>query len=117
MMRFLLVILAALWMINSAHADEWVSTMKNIPLAPGLKEVKENGSIMEGPLGPIVIAYAKSDGPADKVREYYEEALPRMGWVKEGNRWRLHQLVLTLDFVGSGRDPVVVTFSLHGGAE
>jgi hypothetical protein len=114
-MRPLMAFLLSLFISQAVLAGETISSMPDIPLAPGLKEVKENGSVMEGPLGPIIVAYAKSDGPADKVRSFYDEELPKLGWEKDGNKWHRPGQILAVDFVGTGRDPVVVTFSLHGG--
>ena len=113
-MRLISLLVMFLAFAQMAEAQDWISSMKNIPLAPGLKEVPDQGSVMEGPLGPIIIAYARGDGPADKVRGFYDETLPAMGWEKQGNKWRHESLLLALDFVGTGRDPVIVTFTLHG---
>lgn len=108
---------AGLFLVFCSYAwgDAFLSSLKDVPLAPGLKEITANGSVLEGPLGPIIIAYAKGDGPADKVRDFYEGALPALGWEKAGeDTWRRNHDLLKLEFTGHGRDPVVVSFTLHG---
>ena len=52
----------------------------DLPLMPGLAEVREAGVVFDKPDGRIVEAYASGEVARDRVFAFYRAALPELGW-------------------------------------
>ncbi|HEX2581144.1 MAG TPA: hypothetical protein VHL08_04140 [Dongiaceae bacterium] len=114
MRMFLLCLCLCLSVAARAEQEQALSTIPNLPLAPGLKEQVKDGSVMDWPLGHIIIAYARGDGPARAVRDYYARALPKLGWnIDDHGLYHRGREMLKVDFIGADRDPVIVTFTYY----
>ena len=54
--------------------------IEDLPLAPGLHEIRDEGLIYDTSAGRIVQAYAQGTGTIDTVIEFYRTTLPQLGW-------------------------------------
>ncbi|MQX38019.1 hypothetical protein [Roseospira navarrensis] len=84
----------------------FVSGTEDLPLMAGLREVPERGVVFESPNGRIVETWAVGYVPAERVRAFYRESLPHLGW-RAGDddlTFRREGEVLTLDFPAAGKD-------------
>ncbi len=91
----------------------YVAGVDDLPLMPGLEEMKESGLVFDKPSGRIVEAYAAGPVTSGEIMRFYEQTLPQLGWrsdrrggyLREGERL---QLTLT-----EASDKVTVQFRLH----
>ena len=100
--------------ISSAWATEYFSEIADLPVADGLTEQKEKSTVFDAPLGRIVTAYATGKVDVDDVFDFYDNALPPLGWEKsaEGTFHRKAE-TLKIDVLGGqGGSPVNVSFTL-----
>ena len=100
--------------IAPAWAIEYFSEIADLPVADGLIEQKEKSTVFDAPLGRIVTAYATGKVDADDVFDFYDSALPPLGWEKtaEGTFHRKAE-TLKIDVLGGqGGSPVNVSFTL-----
>ena len=81
MVRRILIpaVLALLLATGVAHAEGFLAEVEDLPLAPGLTE-QPGGTLFEGPTGRIVQATAGGTIDPAKVRVFYADALPGLGW-------------------------------------
>ena len=85
-------------------AAEFFSSIDDLPLAPGLTEIVEEGVEFDSPAGRIVTAVAEGDVRPDAVRAFYRRALPPLGWVPApGGAYRREGEVLTLRLDSEGK--------------
>lgn len=98
-------LLAALVLVPAGlSAAEFFRSIDDLPLAPGLTEIVEEGVEFESPAGRIVTAVAAGDVSADAVRAFYRKALPPLGWVPApGDAYRREGEVLTLRLDPEGK--------------
>jgi hypothetical protein len=97
-----------------AWAVEYFSAIADLPVADGLTEQKDKSTVFDAPLGRIVTAYATGKVAADDVFDFYDSALPPLGWEKaaEGTYHRKAE-TLKIDVLGGqGGSPVNVSFTL-----
>jgi hypothetical protein len=103
------------------RAEEFLSVLDDMPLAPGLTELADQAAEFETPAGRIVDAAASGAVQAATVAAFYDRTLPALGWIREGaGRFVRDQERLTIATgVGPGKGQVVVRFSLRprAGAE
>jgi hypothetical protein len=100
--------------IAPAWAVEYFSEIADLPVADGLAEQKEKSTVFDAPLGRIITAYATGKVAADDVFDFYDSALPPLGWEKtaEGTFHRKAE-TLKIDVLGGqGGSPVNVSFTL-----
>ncbi len=100
--------------IDRAWAVEYLSEIADLPLADGLAEQADKSTVFDAPMGRIVTAYATGTVDADAVRDFYDDALPALGWEKTGEgSFRRKNETLKIDVLG-GQDgsPVNVSFTL-----
>jgi hypothetical protein len=105
----LLLVLAA-----PAFAVTYLSAIADLPLPDGVAEQADKSTVFDAPMGRIVTAYAAGQADADDVRDFYDDALPPLGWEKTGEgSFRRKAEVLKIDVLG-GQDgsPVNVSFTL-----
>jgi hypothetical protein len=98
-------VLAAVLVLAPAglSAAEFFRSIDDLPLAPGLTEVAEEGVEFESPAGRIVTAVASGNGGPDAVRTFYRKALPPLGWtIAPGDTYRREGEVLTLTLESEG---------------
>jgi hypothetical protein len=78
MSRFAFI--AALTLAAPAFAQAgYFAEIDDLPLPPGFAQLAP-ASIVEGPDGRLVVAYAEGRARGLAVREFYYEALPQLGW-------------------------------------
>ncbi len=91
----------------------YVDGIADLPLMPGLEEMKDSGLVFDKPSGRIVEAYAAGRVTSGEIMRFYEQTLPQLGWrsdrrggyLREGERL---QLTLT-----EASDEVTVQFRLY----
>lgn len=99
---------------RAAWAIEYFSEIADLPVADGLAEQKDKSTVFDAPMGRIVTAYASGKITADAVRDFYDSALPALGWEQTGEgTFRRKNETLKIDVLG-GQDgsPVNVSFTL-----
>ena len=100
--------------IAPAWATEYFSEIADLPVATGLAEQKDKSTVFDAPLGRIITAYATGTVDADDVRDFYDSALPPLGWEKTGeDTFHRKAETLKIDVLGGqGGSPVNVSFTL-----
>jgi len=113
------IVLAACLLISQAQrcpawAIEYFSEIADLPVADGLTEQKDKSTVFDAPLGRIITAYATGKVDADDVRDFYDNALPSLGWEKTGEgTFHRKAETLKIDVLGGqGGSPVNVSFTL-----
>ena len=96
---FLAVLLLA--PVVPAWAVTYLSAIADLPLPDGLAEQTDKSTVFDAPLGRIITAYATGTVDADEVRDFYDDALPPLGWEKTGEG----------SFEGMSNDPVATAAS------
>ena len=96
-----------------ALAQRFVPGTNDLPLMQDLAAVAGSGLVFDKPEGRIVEATARGKVTKTAVRGFYDETLPRLGWVPaaSGDTWTRETETLHLDFAGRDGD-LWVTFSL-----
>ena len=90
----------------------FLAGLDDLPLTPGLREIKDAGVVFDKPEGRIVEAYAEGEVSVAKVRSFYAATLPQLGWRAEGpGRYRREGEVLSIGFRAAGKG-LTVRFSL-----
>ena len=69
--------------IGTAYAEEFLSVLDDMPLAPGLTELTDQAADFETPAGRIIDAAAQGEVGAAAVSAFYDNTLPALGWVRE----------------------------------
>jgi hypothetical protein len=67
-----------------AHAEEFLSVLDDMPLAPGLTELADQAANFDTPAGRIVDATAEGQVDPKTVTAFYDKTLPALGWVQAG---------------------------------
>jgi hypothetical protein len=109
-----LTVLVLLVFSSAAWAVSYLSAIADLPLPDGLTEQADKSTVFDAPLGRIITAYATGTVAADDVRDFYDDALPPLGWQKTGEgSFRRKAEVLKIDVLGGqGGGPVNVSFTL-----
>jgi hypothetical protein len=95
----------------TAWADQpYLTEFEDLPLAPGLTE-QPGGMLFESPTGRIVEASATGDLSPDKVKAFYSQTLPQLGWEVVNGGYKRDNEFLRIDIDGSRRS-VTVRFSV-----
>src|SRR5262245_403145 len=112
-------ILAACLMISPvrlhpAWAVEYFSAIADLPVADGLTEQKDKSTVFDAPIGRIVTAYASGKVAADDVLDFYDDALPSLGWEKTGDgTFQRKDETLKIDVLGGqGVSPINLSYTL-----
>ena len=100
--------------LHPAWATEYFSAIADLPVADGLTEQKDKSTVFDAPVGRIVTAYATGKADAADVRDFYDDALPPLGWEKTGEgTFHRKAETLKIDVLGGqGGSPVNVSFTL-----
>ncbi len=102
---------------STALAEEgFVIAVDDLPLMPGLTEVRGAGIAFDKPQGRIVEAFAEGAVAGDAVVAFYEKTLPQLGWraahsAAGDTRWRRDGETLRIDVLAD-EEPVTVRFYL-----
>ncbi len=84
-------------------AAGFFQSIDDLPLAPGLTEIVDDGVEFDSPAGRIVTAVAGGNARPGAVRAFYLKALPSLGWVAvPGGSYRRDGEVLTLRIETAG---------------
>lgn len=101
-------ILCAVWLVLAPSAawaqsaPAFLSTMGDVPLAPGLSERPDLGTSFDDPAGRIVEAFAAGQTTRDAVTAFYRAALPGLGWSELGSgRYRRDKEILLIEFISA----------------
>src|SRR5215510_2183540 len=100
--------------LQPAWATEYFSAIADLPVADGLTEQAEKSTVFDAPLGRIVTVYATGKIAAEDVFDFYNSALPPLGWEKAGEgTFHRKAETLKIDVLGGqGGSPVNVSFTL-----
>ncbi len=114
MRRFLVAAILTFGLGGPAWATDYFSAIADLPVADGLTEQKEKSTVFDAPLGRIVTAYATGKVDAEDVHDFYDDALPPLGWERAGEgTYRRKAETLKIDVLGGqGGAPVNVSFTL-----
>jgi hypothetical protein len=101
--------------LGAARAEDFLSVLDDMPLAPGLTELTDQAASFETPAGRIVDAAAQGAVAPQKVSSFYDRTLPALGWVREGaGRFIRDQERLTIVVAETApKGQVVVRFSIR----
>jgi len=66
--------------VQSNLSQGYFSGVEDLPMAPGLDEVRDASMIYDTPSGRIVHAMAKGLSPPRDVIGFYRATLPQLGW-------------------------------------
>lgn len=64
------------------QASSYLDAVEDMPLMEGLSETGEGGIVFDKPNGRIVRSIAQGRVTATKVRFFYTDTLPQLGWVR-----------------------------------
>ena len=82
-----------------ALGQAFFEAIDDLPLAPGLSEAVEKGILFDNPDGRIVTAIAYGNNGVSAYRQFYEKALPALGWREQSDgTYRRDGEALHLDF-------------------
>ena len=99
-----LVISALVVAPSPLSAADFFRSIDDLPVAPGLTELAEEGVKFESPAGRIVTAVAGGDARPEAIRAFYRKALPSLGWSSApGGTYRRDGEVLTLRLETKGK--------------
>ena len=76
----LVVLLAAF----SGRAETFLAGFEDVPVMPGIEVDREAVVAFDTPAGRIVEAYASGDVTKKAVQQFYQTALPQLGWARTG---------------------------------
>ena len=85
MKRFLSFLLFVVLLCGSssgllAQPPQFFEALYDVPVMPGLVEIKEQQSIFDTPQGRIVQVGAFSQADQAEIMAFYAQTLPQMGW-------------------------------------
>jgi len=95
-----------------AQDAQFLSTIEDLPLMPGLSEDADRSMVFDAPSGRIVETFATGRVGKDQVVDFYARTLPQLGWrADDGARFVREGEVLVLEFSGGG-PALTVRFAL-----
>ena len=98
-----------------AAGDAFVSGFPDLPLMRGLVPVEGQEVFFDKPGGRILQAVASGPVEAGRVRIFYAETLPQLGWRPAGtDRFVRDGEILAIEYLGGGEtEPATVRFVLN----
>ena len=91
-----------------ALAEGFLSSVEDLPLAPGLSEMADAALTFDTPSGRIVEGAARGTVEASAVLQFYGATLPQLGWARESDtRFRRETEILHIEPNIEGRILVV----------
>ena len=88
---------------ETLHAPVFFEALYDVPVMPGLEEVKDQAMLFDKPDGRIasVVAASRNLSAADITR-FYDESLPQLGWKKTlQNQYVRGEDRLVMDLTGT----------------
>ncbi len=102
-MRAALVLVLWLFASGVQAGERFVPGFEALPLMAGLEVEPGSAIVFDKPGGRIVEAAATGAAPAARIRRWYAEALPQLGWKPAGEgRFRRESEVLSLAVTAEG---------------
>jgi|TARA_B100000315_G_scaffold254994_1_gene297237 hypothetical protein len=115
--RLLLVLLIVVGIpiINAdvSAAPKFVPGINDLPLMPGLTLKSETPVVFDTPGGRIVEVFAIGKVPLTRIRSFYGETLPQLGWQpKNINAFQRDNETLKIEISEDGNGRRVIRFSV-----
>jgi len=112
MRKLVVIALILLCPALAVAAGAFLAEIEDVPLAPGLTEPAGSGIVFDSPSGRIVEATAAGEVSADKIRTFYTETLPQLGWEAVGDlQYRRDNETLKIALTQKGK-ALTVRFTL-----
>jgi len=97
------LVLCALAAAGHPLAQDFLSTVDDVPVMPGLTEMPEAGFVFDKPDGRIAEAAARGRVTREAVLAFYGQTLPQLGWSRAApDRFRRIDEGLVLSFAREG---------------
>jgi hypothetical protein len=110
-----LVAVPAIVMAAPVHAATFLSTMEDVPLAPGLAEAPEP-VVFESSWGRVIRTTAFGSADYATTQQFYIATLPALGWTREGDSLAFtrasERLSIALEPAAGADSPLNVIFEL-----
>ena len=77
---------------SALTAPQFFTSLQDVPLMPGLRELTDLTVIFDKPEGRIIESVAAMDSlTVDIIRRYYKSSLPQLGWNRIGQDYFARQ--------------------------
>ena len=95
-----LLILPILYLApGPAAATEFLSSLKDMPIPAGFREIEDDQIKFDTPNGRIISTHAVGKGLVSAVRKFYMGSLPQLGWqTLDKDRYKRDGEILRLTF-------------------
>ena len=77
------VFLTTVLFVQPALAQAFFNAVEDLPLAPGLVQEPDQDVFFDSPRGRIVTVVAYGEGSLAVYRDFYNKALPALGWERQ----------------------------------
>jgi hypothetical protein len=85
-MKTFVLLIALLAFAPLAQADGgFLSGQADLPLMPGLTEDADNAMVFDSQEGRLAQFTARGKVAADKIKQFYADTLPQLGWEAQGS--------------------------------
>ena len=78
------LLIAGIGMCPHVRAEDFLSVLDDMPLMPGLTELRDQAADFQTPSGRIIDGSATGSVDARAVSSFYDRTLPSLGWTREG---------------------------------
>jgi len=112
---FILLIVISAPMIGTGSRAEpkFVPGINDLPLMPGLSLRSETPVVFDTPSGRIVEVFDTSAAPLIRIRSFYGDTLPQLGWQqKNKDAFQRDNETLKIEISEDGKGRRVVRFSV-----
>ncbi len=94
-------------------APKFVPGINDLPLMSGLVLESETPVVFDTPGGRIIEVFARGNIPGTRIRSFYGETLPQLGWLPSGeNEFQRDSERLKIEVSGDNSHGSVVRFSV-----
>ncbi len=98
---------------DGSAAPKFVPGINDLPLMPGLSLRSETPVVFDTPGGRIIEVFAVGKIPRSRIRSFYTETLPQLGWQpKIKNAFQRDKETLKIEISEDGKGQRVVRFSV-----
>jgi len=105
---------------QAQDATQFLATIEDLPLMPGLTEDATAGVNFDSPAGRIVEAVTFGKVSEQQVLDFYAAALPQLGWRQDGGaEFSREREILKIEFPSPPKpgSPLTVRFALKPAGE